>query len=344
MKNNKEEKNMELWVKFLLALAGVGAVGMVAYGIVTYNTAKENEIREAAASNPTIIQVNDSTSDNNKPDIEQTVDYSLEAETAFSESGLPEECRDQFISVFIDYRKKGIKSEEIVEKLVAKYNEIVNKSVQANGASDDAEIETPEDEEYQRQLELEEAARQQAEATTSEEKAENSLPADPQQSNPTSTSDFDVLYLEEQELYAQSSVNIRSGAGINYEKVGSLSLNEAVTVDGLAVTTEGKEWFQLIDSEGSLIGYVSASYLGKEKVQETPAASNSESTTNNNQSTTETPKSNTSSGSGLNYGESTAPVGATTPSGATLGRGNMTRTEGNGSQGGSGDFNNVQLH
>ena len=263
MKNNKEEKNMELWVKFLLALAGVGAVGMMAYGIVTYNTTKENEIKEAATSNPTIIQVNDSTSDNNKPDIEQTVDYSLEAETAFSESGLPEECRDQFISVFIGYRKKGIQSEEIVEKLVAKYNEIVNQSVQANGASDDAEIETPEDEEYQRQLELEEAARQQAEATT--EQPENSLPAEPTQSETPSTSDFDVLYLEEQELYAQSSVNIRSGAGINYEKVGSLSLNEAVTVDGLAVTTEGKEWYQLVDSEGSLIGYVSASYLGKEQ-------------------------------------------------------------------------------
>lgn len=336
MKNNKEEKNMELWVKFLLALAGVGAVGMVAYGIVTYNTTKENEIKEAAASNPTIIQVNDSTSDN-KSDIEQTVDYSLEAETAFSESGLPEECRDQFISIFIDYRKKGIKSEEIVEKLVAKYNEIVNQSVQANGASDDAEIETPEDEEYQRQLELEEAARQQAEATTSAENAENSLPADPQQSETTSTSDFDVLYLEEQELYAQSSVNIRSGAGINYEKVGNLSLNEAVTVDGLAVTTEGKEWFQLVNSEGSLIGYVSASYLGKEKVQETPATTtNNENTTNNNQS-------NTSSGAGLPYGESNAPVGSTAPSGDVVGR-NITRTEGNGSQGGSGDFDNVQLH
>ena len=275
---------MELWVKFLLALAGVGAVGMMAYGIVTYNTTKENEIKEAATSNPTIIQVNDSTSDNNKPDIEQTVDYSLEAETAFSESGLPEECRDQFISVFIGYRKKGIQSEEIVEKLVAKYNEIVNQSVQANGASDDAEIETPEDEEYQRQLELEEAARQQAEATT--EQPENSLPAEPTQSETPSTSDFDVLYLEEQELYAQSSVNIRSGAGINYEKVGSLSLNEAVTVDGLAVTTEGKEWYQLVDSEGSLIGYVSASYLGKEKVQETPAASNNENTTTSNKVTT----------------------------------------------------------
>ena len=288
MKNNKEEKNMELWVKFLLALAGVGAVGMVAYGIVTYNTAKENEIREAAANNPTIIQVNDSTSDNSKPDIEQTVDYNLEAETAFSESGLPAECKDQFISVFINYRKKGIQSEEIVAKLVAKYNEVINQSVQANGASDDAEIETPEDEEYQRQLEQEEAARQQAEATNTEQ--ESGLPEQTEQSETTSTSSFDVLYLEEQELYAQSSVNIRSGAGIDYEKVGSLSLNEAVTVDGLAVTSEGKEWYQLIDQDGSLIGYVSASYLGKEKVQETTQASSgtnqteqsNESTTNNN--------------------------------------------------------------
>lgn len=332
MKNNKEEKNMELWVKFLLALAGVGAVGMVAYGIVTYNTTKENEIKEAAASNPTIIKVNDSTSDNNKPDIEQTVDYSLEAETAFSESGLPEECRDQFISVFIDYRKKGIKSEEIVEKLVAKYNEIVNQSVQANGASDDAEIETPEDEEYQRQLELEEAARQQAEETTN-----TSEPEQPVEEKPA-TSDFDVLYLEEQELYAQSSVNIRSGAGINYEKVGSLSLNEAVTVDGLAVTTEGKEWFQLVNSEGSLIGYVSASYLGKEKVQETTATNNNESVTNSNESTTSTPSQAPTGDNSLTG------AGTTAPSGAKVGR-NVTYEQSSGvSQGGSGDFDNVQLH
>ena len=333
MKNNKEEKNMELWVKFLLALAGVGAVGMVAYGIVTYNTTKENEIKEAAASNPTIIQVNDSTSDN-KSDIEQTVDYSLEAETAFSESGLPEECRDQFISVFIDYRKKGIKSEEIVEKLVAKYNEIVNQSVQANGASDDAEIETPEDEEYQRQLELEEAARQQAEATT--EQPENSLPADPQQSETTSTSDFDVLYLEEQELYAQSSVNIRSGAGINYEKVGSLSLNEAVTVDGLAVTTEGKEWFQLINQDGSLIGYVSASYLGKEKVQETPATTtNNEKTQSDKESTTETPSQAPTGDNSLTG------AGTTAPSGDKVGRDETYINGGNLSEGGSGKGNNA---
>lgn len=122
--------------------------------------------------------------------------------------------------------------------------------------------------------------------TVSPEETTVEATAEPTQSDPTSTSDFDVLYLEEQELYAQSSVNIRSGAGINYEKVGNLSLNEAVTVDGLAVTTEGKEWYQLVDSEGSLIGYVSASYLGKEKVQETPAASNNENTTTSNKVTT----------------------------------------------------------
>lgn len=155
------------------------------------------------------------------------------------------------------------------------------------------------------------------------------VPAEPTDSNPTSTSDFDVLYLEEQELYAQSSVNIRSGAGINYEKVGSLSLNEAVTVDGLAVTTEGKEWFQLVNSEGSLIGYVSASYLGKEKVQETPATTTNNQTEQSNESTTETPSQAPTGDNSLTG------AGTTAPSGAKVGRGDVNRFDGS-SQGGSG--------
>lgn len=153
---------------------------------------------------------------------------------------------------------------------------------------------------------------------------------EPTESETPSTSDFDVLYLEEQELYAQSSVNIRSGAGINYEKVGSLSLNEAVTVDGLAVTTEGKEWYQLVDSEGSLIGYVSASYLGKEKVQETPATTtNNEKNTTSDTVTTETPSQAPTGDNSLTG------VGTTAPSGAKVGRGDVNRFDGS-SQGGSG--------
>lgn len=164
------------------------------------------------------------------------------------------------------------------------------------------------------------------------------VPAEPTESETPSTSDFDVLYLEEQELYAQSLVNIRSGAGINYEKVGNLSLNEAVTVDGLAVTTEGKEWYQLVDSEGSLIGYVSASYLGKEKVQETNSTSNgTNQTEQSNKNTTETPSQAPTGDNSLTG------AGTTAPSGAKVGRGDVNRFDGS-SQGGSGDFDNVQLH
>lgn len=62
-------------------------------------------------------------------------------------------------------------------------------------------------------------------------------------------------------MYAKQNCNLRKGPGTEYDKAGSLTLNETVTVTG--VTDNG--WFR-IDKNGE--AYVSGSLLVPEKVQE----------------------------------------------------------------------------
>lgn len=66
-------------------------------------------------------------------------------------------------------------------------------------------------------------------------------------------------------MYAKQNCNIRKGPGTEYDKAGSLNLNETVTVTG--VTDNG--WFR-INKNGE--AYVSGSLLVPEKVAETPVA------------------------------------------------------------------------
>lgn len=62
-------------------------------------------------------------------------------------------------------------------------------------------------------------------------------------------------------MYAQSTVNVRSGCSTENEKLGSLSTNETVHVIGQDKATS---WYQ-IEFNGS-VGYVSNDYLGDEKI------------------------------------------------------------------------------
>lgn len=266
------KKKMELWVKIVLSLAAVGCIGAISYGCVTLNNMKQNEVQQAAVS--TTIEVTDSSSTQTQQTPEtKEADYELEAETAFKANELPENIKEQFIADYIAYREKGLSVEDFLPDLLDKYLIASQEEIQANVSSEDAEIETEEDEVYQAQL-------------NKEAQAEQSEP------EKTEEADFEVLYLDNTEMYAQSNVNIRAGAGITYDKVGSLSQNEAVTVIGLAITKDNKEWYQLGDADGNLIGYVSATYLGKSKVQvqqsqPAPAESNGQPTAaeNNSQAT-----------------------------------------------------------
>lgn len=255
------KKKMELWVKIMLSLAAVGCIGAISYGCVTLNNMKQNEVQQAAVS--TTIEVTDSSSTQTQqtPEVKEE-DYELEAETAFKANELPENIKEQFIADYIAYREKGLSVEDFLPDLLDKYIIASQEEIQANVSSEDAELETEEDEAYQAQLN-EEAQAEQAEPA---EEAE---------------ADFEVLYLDNTEMYAQSNVNIRAGAGITYDKVGSLSQNEAVTVIGLAITKDNKEWYQLGDADGNLIGYVSATYLGKSKVQVQQSQQQAATTTEN---------------------------------------------------------------
>ena len=87
-------------------------------------------------------------------------------------------------------------------------------------------------------------------------------------------------------MYAKQSVNVRKGDSTDYEKIGSLSLNQQVKVTGQSETTG---WYR-IEFNGET-GFVSNNYLSTEKtVVTTPPVSN---TDNNNQSGSNNQGSNT---------------------------------------------------
>ena len=71
-----------------------------------------------------------------------------------------------------------------------------------------------------------------------------------------------VIPEKETIMYAQTSLNVRSGAGTSYEKIGVLSLNQQVTA--LGDTTDGWQMIRF-DKGKQGIAYVSAKYLSTEK-------------------------------------------------------------------------------
>lgn len=143
------------------------------------------------------------------------------------------------------------------------------------------------------------------EATLAQQEAQE---AD-EQIQPESIADYTVASMDAQTMYAQQSVNLRQGPSTEYEKVGSLSTNQSVTVTGYVETASGK-WYQLSTGE-----FVSAKYLGTDKVAvQAPSNNNNSSSNNNNsnnnsnnntsQSSPSEEKTVTSSGSGTGDGSS----------------------------------------
>lgn len=62
--------------------------------------------------------------------------------------------------------------------------------------------------------------------------------------------------------YAQQTVNVRSGPSTDFDKVGSLSTNDEVTVTG---TCNETGWYRIVYGDG--VAYVSNKYLGDSKVE-----------------------------------------------------------------------------
>lgn len=97
-------------------------------------------------------------------------------------------------------------------------------------------------------------------------------------------------------LYAQQAVNLRQGPGTNYDKTGSLSMNQSVEVTGYTDVASGK-WYQL--SNGS---FVSSKYLSTDKVViKTPTNNNSSNSGSNSNS-----DSNNSNSSGSSQSSSSS--------------------------------------
>ena len=92
-------------------------------------------------------------------------------------------------------------------------------------------------------------------------------------------------------LYAQQAVNLRQGPGTNYDKTGSLSMNQSVEVTGYTDVASGK-WYQL--SNGS---FVSSKYLSTDKVAvQAPTTNNSTSSNSSNSSGSSQSSSSSSEG------------------------------------------------
>ena len=99
--------------------------------------------------------------------------------------------------------------------------------------------------------------------------------------------------------YAKQSVNIRKGPGTDYEKIGSLTMNQKVTVTGQA----DNGWYRISYNGGD--AYVSDKYLVDNKIETNETTTNNGGNSdnggeNNNGSDNTTNNSNTDNGGGNN--------------------------------------------
>lgn len=139
-----------------------------------------------------------------------------------------------------------------------------------NGTSEDAELETPEDVEYQNQL-------------------DNELAEETKDQSDVISTDIEIL---DKTMYAKGSVNTRSGPSTDYEKLGGLTTNQEVHVTGQSKETG---WYE-IEINGSK-QYVSNQFLSDTKTQVTQASTSNSGQQSNSQGTAQNNNSgNTSQG------------------------------------------------
>ena len=131
--------------------------------------------------------------------------------------------------------------------------------------------------------------------------------------------EYTVVPMDVQVMYVQQTLNLRNGAGTDYEKIGSLAQNEQIVVNGYVDTANGK-WYQLQNDDGSIKGFVSASYVGTSKVEikkptpkKTTTSNNSASSSKNNSNSSSggsssSSSNNSNSGSSSSNSSSSAPV------------------------------------
>lgn len=112
--------------------------------------------------------------------------------------------------------------------------------------------------------------------------------------------EYTVVPMDVQVMYVQQTLNLRNGAGTDYEKIGSLAQNEQIVVNGYVDTANGK-WYQLQNDAGSIKGFVSASYVGTSKV-EIKKPTPKKNVTSNSSNSSGSSKNSSSSGGSNNSG------------------------------------------
>lgn len=192
----------------------------------------------------------------------------------------------------INYTSEEIEEEESTEQY--------EQSLNGNGTGD---IYVPDEED----LAIEdEATLAQQEAQEADEQIQSE--PENESSETENVQETTIVPMSEKTMYAQQSVNLRGGPSTKYDKIGSLSTNQKVTVTGYVETASGK-WYQLSTGE-----FVSAKYISTDKVKVQKPSSNSNTSNNNNNSNSNNSQSYssseektvTSSGSGDGSGSSRA--------------------------------------
>lgn len=89
-------------------------------------------------------------------------------------------------------------------------------------------------------------------------------------------------------MFAQRDINVRSGPGTDYEKIGALSTNDEVIVTGQDIESG---WYQI--EYGDVVAFVSDSYLGENKVVVAPSNSTNTNTESVENTTATTNEQNT---------------------------------------------------
>lgn len=245
----EEKKTMNPILKLLIGLACTGCVAAIGFGIFTFNTAKDTEVKQAAAA--VQIQATDKTAtekevekalaEQEKTAVKTAEDYQKEAEQAFKNSGLDAKNKDAFIDTFVQYRLDGF-STAVANKMVAEEINNIEKA-EAEPEVEDEVIEV-----------------------VSEDKAAPTPTIEVEEKTAGENIDFQVLAMDDVTMYAQAKANVRTGPSTTYEKIKSLKVNEVVIVHGLVPVGENG-WYQIYDKDKEeVIGYVSGSLLDYAKV------------------------------------------------------------------------------
>ena len=107
--------------------------------------------------------------------------------------------------------------------------------------------------------------------------------------------EYEIISIDDTVMYATADCNIRSGAGSQYDKVGSLSYAQEVTINGKVEADEDKLWYVIKTEDGST-QMVSASMLSETKpVAQASSGSGSGSSSNSGGGTGDTGNSETAS-------------------------------------------------